>query len=81
MKFLLVVFALALAGCNTLPQAGVDLPPSLTRECLPLQKLEGITGADMLKNIVANAEIYYECADAHKKLIEAVAPKESKPNK
>lgn len=76
MSKLLLIFLLAISGCATkLPQPNVRLPAELTTKCQPLTKLEGTSGADLLKNIVANAEIYYDCADRHDKLIEAVKPK------
>lgn len=76
MNRLLLIALLVLSGCATkLPQPNVRLPAELTQQCPPLNKLEGNTGADMLKNIVANSELYYSCADAHQKLIEAVQPK------
>lgn len=74
-KFLLVIL-LTLSGCATrLPPPNVALPAELTLKCpQQLEKLEGMSGADMLKNIVANAETYYACADRHNKLVDAVAP-------
>ena len=73
MNKLLLIVLLALSGCATkLPQPNVQLPAALVQKCQPLNKLEGTSGADMLKNIVSNAEIYYECSDMHDKLIEAV---------
>lgn len=76
MNKLLLVLLLALSGCATkLPQPNVTLPPSITQKCQPLVKVEGTSGADLLRNIVTNAEIYYECSDMHDKLILAVKPK------
>lgn len=76
MNKLLLCALLALSGCATkLPQPSVRLPYELTQPCAQLSKLEGTTGADLLHNIVANAQTYYKCADAHSKLIEAVTPK------
>jgi len=67
--------ALALTACGTtMPQSDVRVPQALLQQCQPLHKLEGMSGADMLRNIVANAEVYYECRDAHEKLIKAVQP-------
>jgi len=75
-KFIVgVMLALALTACGTtMPQSNVRVPQALLAQCQPLHKLEGMSGADMLRNIVANAEVYYDCADNHRKLIEAVKP-------
>lgn len=76
MNKLLLITLLVLSGCATkLPQPNVQLPVALVQKCQPLVKVEGTSGADLLRNIVANAEIYYDCADMHSKLIEAVKPK------
>jgi hypothetical protein len=77
MNKLLLVVLLALTGCATkLPQPNVTLPAELTQKCpQQLDKLEGMSGADMLKNIVANAQTYYACADMHNKLVDAVEPR------
>ncbi|MGZ8888069.1 MAG: hypothetical protein ACXW1D_00770 [Halobacteriota archaeon] len=40
--------------------------------CKALTKLEGTTGADVLKNITENAAIYHECKDGKAALIKAV---------
>jgi hypothetical protein len=40
--------------------------------CQPLQLLDGMTGADVLRNITANAAIYWECKDSKDALIKAV---------
>ena len=72
MKWLIAVCLVALTGCATVPPAQVKPPASLMTKCLPLNKLGGITGKDMLQNIVANASVYHECADKHSKLIEAL---------
>ena len=69
------ILVLMLSACDTIRLApNVEIPASLRVPCEPLNKLEGNTGADMLKNIVSNAEVYYKCSDAHNKLIEATAP-------
>lgn len=64
-----------LSGCASMPAAKVEIPASLLQQCPELNKLEGTTGADLLKNIVSNAQLYHTCADAHAKLIEAAKPK------
>jgi hypothetical protein len=71
---------LLLSGCaTTLPQPNVTLPAQFMQQCPPLNKLEGNTGADMLRNIVANAETYHKCSDMHSELIKAVS--KDKPSK
>ena len=76
MNKLMICALLMLTGCaTTLPQPSATLPASITQKCLPLNKLEGTSGADLLRNIVSTAEIYYECRDMHDKLIQAVKPK------
>lgn len=76
MNKLLLIVLLTLSGCATkLPQPNVTLPVELTLKCpQQLEKLEGMSGADLLRNIVANAQTYYACADMHNKLVDAVEP-------
>ena len=76
MNKLLLCVLIVLSGCATkLPQPSVQIPAALVQKCQPLVKVEGTSGADLLRNIVSNAEIYYECSDMHDKLIEAVKTK------
>lgn len=64
-----------LCGCSNISvKPDVSLPANLMTECRPLSKLDGMTGADILRNITENASTFYECADKHKALIEAVRP-------
>lgn len=76
MNKLLMIVILVLSGCATkLPQPNVALPADLVQKCpQQLNKLEGMSGADLLRNIVANAQTYYACADMHNKLVDAVEP-------
>ncbi len=64
---------LVLSGCSTLA-AHSQIKPSanLMQQCLPLNELAGMTGADAIRNITENAAIYHDCADKHKALIDAV---------
>lgn len=48
------------------------LAPSLTEACPPLEALSGTTGAEVLKKMIEVSEQYYDCADKHKRLTEAV---------
>lgn len=54
------------------------MPPSLMQKCQPLDKLEGMTGEHLIKNITSNAEVYWQCSDMHDKLIEAVQSQQKK---
>lgn len=71
----LIIIAVLLTGCASMPEAKVEIPASLLVSCKPLNKLNGTTGKDLLENIVSNAQIYHECKDVHDKLIEASKPK------
>ena len=62
-------------GCQSLTPRSVEVPANLMTKCPPLNKLEGMTGADVLRNITSNAELYYQCADSKAALIEAVKTK------
>ena len=52
----------------------LPLPPSLLQPCPDLTKLESGSAADILRKLVEVSEQYYECADKHKALAEAVSP-------
>ena len=44
----------------------------MMQPCQPLEQLEGMTGADVLRNITNNAAIYWECKDSKDALIKAI---------
>ena len=65
MKYLLIV--LLLAGCSTVVPVKQKFPnatPELMKKCESLKKIEGDKVAinDMLKVIVQNYSLYYECS-------------------
>lgn len=65
-----------LSGCQSLSVPDKEpVPLALLQPCEPLKELEGITGADMIRNITTNSAIYHSCADSKKALIEAVKDK------
>lgn len=64
--FTLVILTL-LTGCTTVVPVTVkfpDAPVILTQPCPDLNKLEGekVSMTDMLKTVVQNYSLYYECA-------------------
>jgi len=65
MKYLLIV--LLLAGCSTVVPVKQKFPnatPELMKKCESLKKIEGdkVAITDMLKVIVQNYSLYYECS-------------------
>lgn len=65
--------ALMMTACSSLtPPSKAPIPASLLQPCQPLNELDGVTGADVLKNITDNAAIYHACADGKAALIRAV---------
>ena len=66
MKYLLVL--LLLAGCTTtvvpVKQKFPNATPELMKKCESLKKIEGdkVAITDMLKVIVQNYSLYYECS-------------------
>ena len=65
MKYLLLV--LLLAGCSTVVPVKQKFPnatPELMKKCESLKKIEGnkVAITDMLKVIVQNYSLYYECS-------------------
>ena len=65
MRYLLV--ALLLAGCSTTVPVTQKFPkatPELMKKCEDLKKIEGdkVSITDMLKVVVTNYTMYYECS-------------------
>ena len=65
MKYLLII--LLLAGCSTVVPVKQKFPnatPELMKKCESLKKIEGdkVAITDMLKVIVQNYSLYYECS-------------------
>ena len=65
----------ALVGCAS-PQtpSGVrmELPANLTSPCPQLTELQDGQAGTVLRKLIEVAESYYECADKHRALVEAV---------
>ena len=67
MKWAILVTTLALVGCSTVVPVKPKFPDpvkELTEKCHALQKVEGdkVAITDMLKVIVNNYALYYECS-------------------
>jgi hypothetical protein len=65
MKYLLII--LLLVGCSTVVPVKQKFPnatPELMKKCESLKKIEGdkVAITDMLKVIVQNYSLYYECS-------------------
>lgn len=65
MRYLLI--ALLLAGCSTTVPVAPKFPnatPELMKKCEDLKKIEGdkVSITDMLKVVVHNYSLYYECS-------------------
>ena len=66
MKYIVLSLALVLAACSTAPvkQKFPEVPKALVERCESLKKIEGDSVAitEMLKVVVQNYGMYYECA-------------------
>jgi hypothetical protein len=66
MKYIVLSLALVLAACSTVPvkQKFPDAPKALVERCESLKKIEGdkVAITEMLKVVVQNYGMYYECA-------------------
>ena len=67
MKLIHLLLVVGLAGCATavpVKQKFPDVPKALTEKCESLKKVEGdkVAITDMLKVIVENYSLYYECS-------------------
>ena len=67
MKLTPLILVLFLAGCSTpvpVSQKFPDVPKALVERCENLKKVEGdkVAITEMLKVVVANYGMYYECA-------------------
>jgi len=65
MRYLLI--ALLLAGCSTIAPVQTRFPnatPDLMKQCDNLKQIEGdkVSITDMLKVVVINYTLYYECS-------------------
>ena len=67
MKYIVLSLALVLAACSTpvsVKQKFPEVPKSLVERCESLKKIEGdrVAITEMLKVVVQNYGMYYECA-------------------
>ena len=67
MKYIVLGIALVLAACSTpvpVSQRFPDVPKALVERCESLRKIEGdrVAITEMLKVVVQNYGMYYECA-------------------
>ena len=67
MKYTSLILAMFLAGCSTpvpVKQKFPDVPKALVERCESLKKVEGdrVAITEMLKVVVQNYGMYYECA-------------------
>lgn len=75
LRMTLLAITLFLTACtNTVmvPAPRVKLPAQLLTHCPDLLQLKGGTGADVLDNIVNNANTYYACRAKDDALVQAV---------
>lgn len=68
MKYLILVLAVVLAGCTTVTPVKREFPQatkSLMESCPDLQKIEGdkVAITELLKTVVNNYSLYYQCAN------------------
>ena len=67
MKYIILSLALVLSACSTpvpVSQRFPDVPKALVERCDSLKKIEGdrVAITEMLKVVVQNYGMYYECA-------------------
>ena len=67
MKYLILSLSILLAGCETLVPIKPEFPkpvPELMKKCEDLKKIEGdkVAITEMLKVVVHNYSLYYECS-------------------
>jgi len=66
MKYIILSLAVFLSACSTAPvkQKFPEVPKALVERCESLKKIEGdrVAITEMLKVVVANYGMYYECA-------------------
>jgi len=67
MKYALLISVMFLTACSTpvpVSQKFPDVPKALVEKCDSLKKIEGdkVAISEMLKVVVANYGMYYECA-------------------
>jgi hypothetical protein len=66
MKYIILSLAVFLSACSTAPvkQKFPEVPKALVERCESLKKIEGdkVAITEMLKVVVQNYGMYYECA-------------------
>jgi hypothetical protein len=66
MKYIILSLAIFLSACSTAPvkQKFPDVPKALVERCESLKKVEGdrVAITEMLKVVIQNYGMYYECA-------------------
>jgi len=66
MKYIILSLVILLSACTTVPvkQKFPDVPKALVERCDSLKKVEGdrVAITEMLKVVVQNYGMYYECA-------------------
>ncbi len=66
MKYIILSLAIFLSACSTAPvkQKFPDVPKALVERCENLKKVEGdrVAITEMLKVVIQNYGMYYECA-------------------
>lgn len=66
MKTVILSLVVILSACTSVPvkQKFPDVPVSLTEKCESLMKIEGdkVAITDMLKVVIKNYSMYYECS-------------------
>lgn len=68
MKYVTLALAIFLTGCTTVAPVKQEFPQatkSLMESCPDLQKMEGdkVAITDLLKTVVNNYSLYYQCAN------------------
>jgi hypothetical protein len=66
MKILIISFVIFLAGCSTLVPVKrnfPDVPKALNEDCKELQLMVGNSITDLLRTVVENYRLHYECSN------------------
>lgn len=74
MKYTILLAALLLTGCTTVPLKSElpELPEEFSKPCGPLQTVQGSTATlkEFTEVVVRNYGLYHECAATHSGLVE-----------
>jgi hypothetical protein len=66
MKILILSFVIFLTGCSTLVPVKrnfPDVPQALNEDCKELQLMAGNSITDLLRTVVENYRLHYECSN------------------